>query len=285
MSSFHQKPCIYVGQVFLKVENIDRSLTFYNNVIGFKILEQTERKAILSADGNTPLLTIEQPENVIPKPKRTTGLYHFAILLPNRTDLGNVLNHLLQLGYPLQGGSDHLVSEALYLADPDGNGIEIYVDRPSSNWNWENGEVLMATNPLDADSLLEEGKGASCEALPVETVIGHIHLHVAELNKIKEFYCQGLGFNVVSKMGNQALFISTGGYHHHIGLNTWNGTGAPKPAKNSVGLERFSLVYPNNETRTKAVNDLRNLGYKSTSIDGDIIVEDPSGNLIQLEVI
>ncbi|NHM30829.1 VOC family protein [Neobacillus terrae] len=284
MSSFHRKPNIFVGQVFLKVEDINRSLSFYNNVIGFKILEQTERKAILSADGNTPLLTIEQPENVIPKQKRTTGLYHFAILLPNRTDLGKVLNHFLKLGYPLQGGSDHLVSEALYLADPDGNGIEIYVDRPSSNWNWENGEVLMATNPLDADSLLEEGKGAPWEALPVETMIGHIHLHVAELNKIKEFYCLGLGFNVVSKYGNQALFISTGGYHHHIGLNTWNGTGAPKPAKYSVGLERFSLVFPNNEARTKAVNDLSNLGYMSTSIDGDIIVEDPSGNLIQLEI-
>lgn len=176
-------------------------------------------------------------------------MYHFALLLPSRNDLARILRHFIQIRYPLQGASDHLVSEAIYLADPDGNGIEIYSDRPSAAWNWENGEVEMATVPLDAENLLAEGDGEAWTGLPSNTLMGHIHLHVSELQKTEEFYIQGLGFNIVNRYGRQALFISTGGYHHHIGLNTWNGVGAPAPLENSVGLKRFSLVLPNKETR------------------------------------
>lgn len=281
---FHRPPHTFVGQVDLRVANLERSLAFYQNVIGFQILEQSKKKAVLTADGKTPLVTIEQPENVIPKQPHRTGLYHFAILLPTRSDLAKVLLHFIQIRYPLQGGSDHLVSEALYLADPDGNGIEIYADRPSSTWNWNNGEVVMSTEPLDVENLLAEGRDGSWKGLPSDTVIGHIHLHVSELQKTEQFYREGLGFDIVSRYGRQALFISTGGYHHHIGLNTWNGVGIPAPSENSVGLKKFSLVLPSDEARNQIIDRLRKIDASVTEENGVFVTKDPSDNQIQLLV-
>jgi catechol 2,3-dioxygenase len=280
---FHCKPNTFVGHVKVKVENLERSLSFYQEVIGFKILEQSKTSATLTTDGKTSVLSIEQPENIIPKRSRTTGLYHFALLVPTRADLGKILKHFIQIGYPLQGASDHLVSEALYLADPDGNGIEIYSDRDPSTWVWNNDEVEMATLPLDAESLLEEGQADEWNGLPAGTVIGHIHLHVSELEKTEQFYIKGLGFKVVFRYGNQALFISTGNYHHHIGLNTWNGVGAPKPPSNSVGLESFHLILPNEEKRNNMVNQLKSIGASVTEEKGSFVTIDPSGNRIYLK--
>jgi catechol 2,3-dioxygenase len=281
---FHQSPHTFVGQVDIKVSNLERSLVFYKDIIGFQVLQQSERKALLTVDGKTALLSIEQPENVIMKQGRTTGLYHFAILLPNRSDLAAVLLHFIQIGFQLQGASDHLVSEALYLGDPDGNGIEIYTDRPASTWKWNNGEVAMTTEPLDVQDLLAEGQGKQWKGLPAGTLMGHIHLHVSELQKTEEFYCKGLGFDIATRYGNQALFISTGGYHHHIGLNTWAGVGAPKPAENSVGLKYFALVLPNEEARKKVIEQLQGIGATVTEKDGNYITEDPSGNRIKLTI-
>lgn len=282
--NFHQSPHTFVDQVHLKIANLQRSLQFYQEVIGFRILEQSERKAVLTADGITPLLTIEQPVNVMPKQPRTTGLYHFALLLPTRSDLAKIIEHFIKIGYPLQGASDHLVSEALYLADPDGNGIEIYSDRPSSNWDWNNGEVIMATERLDIENILAESDGGQWNGLPAHTLMGHIHLHVAELQNTEDFYGHGLGFDVVSRYGHQALFISTGGYHHHIGLNTWNGVGAPAPSENSVGLVSFSLVFPNEEARKMVIERLKQIGATIIQENGGTFTKDPSGNRIQLRV-
>jgi catechol 2,3-dioxygenase len=281
--NFHKQPNTYVGQVDIKVEHFERSLTFYQEIIGFQLLEQTEKKAQLTADGKTTLLSIEQLENIIPKQQHSTGLYHFALLLPNRSDLANVVKHLIQNGYRF-GSSDHLVSEALYLSDPDGNGIEIYSDRSSSTWDWKDGEVAMTVDPLDFDNLLLEANGEEWQGLPADTVMGHIHLHVSELPKTEEFYRSGLGFDVVCRYGDQALFMSTGGYHHHIGLNTWAGVGAPAPSENSVGLKRFSLVYPSMEARNKVIQQLQLLGAVIFEENGIIQVQDPSGNLIQLNI-
>ena len=280
--NFHRAPHVFVGKVNLKVENLERSLAFYQQIIGFKLLGRKENKALLTADGRTALLSIEQPENVKAKQPRTTGLYHFALLLPTRSDLGSILQHLLNSGYPLQGASDHLVSEALYLADPDGNGIEIYRDRPSSTWEWNDGEVVMATKPLDAEAILAEGNGKPWTGLPSATLMGHIHLHVSELGQTENFYRNGLGFEVVSNYHNQALFISTGHYHHHIGLNVWNGIGAPSPLENSVGLESFTLVFPSEEAREQAINQLREIGAAVSKENQDFITKDPSGNIIRL---
>lgn len=280
--NFHRAPHVFVGKVNLKVENLERSLAFYQQIIGFKLLGRKENKALLTADGRTALLSIEQPKNVTAKQPRTTGLYHFALLLPTRSDLGSILQHLLNSGYPLQGASDHLVSEALYLADPDGNGIEIYRDRPSSTWEWNDSEVVMDTKPLDAEAIVAEGNGKPWTGLPSATLMGHIHLHVSELKQTETFYRNGLGFEVVSNYHNQALFISTGRYHHHIGLNVWNGIGAPSPLESSVGLESFTLVFPAEEAREQAINQLREIGAAVSKENQDFITKDPSGNIIRL---
>ena len=245
---FHSKPNTYVGHVNIKVQDLDRSLTFYQEVLGFQILEQTDKTVKLTTDGKTSVLSIEQPENVVPKQGKTTGLYHFALLLPKRSDLADIVHHFMKIGFRY-GSSDHLVSEALYLADPDGNGIEIYIDREPSEWTWSNGEVAMTVDPLNFEDLLSEGKQQSWKGLPAGTVMGHIHLHVSELKKTEEFYSKGLGFEVVNRYGDQALFISTGKYHHQIALNTWAGVGAPTPPENSVGLESFTIVLADEAAR------------------------------------
>jgi len=281
MENFHQKPSIYVGEVNIKVKNLDNAVTFYQNIMGFQVLEQTEGKAVLTTDGKTPLLTLEQPADVIPKEGKMSGLYHFAILLPSRADLSVFLRHLLQTGYPL-GAADHYVSEALYLNDPDGNGIEVYRDRPSTEWTWKNNLVEMATEQLDAEGILAESD-AEWNGLPSGTVMGHIHLHVGDLQKAEEFYTKGLGFNVVSYYP-QAAFLSTGGYHHHIAINTWQGVGAPKPPKNSVGLNWYTLVFPNETERENVIKQLKQLGAPVKKETDFYVTSDPSGNQIRLVV-
>ena len=281
MENFHQKPSIYVGEVNIKVKNLDNAVTFYQNIMGFQVLEQTEGKAVLTTDGKTPLLTLEQPADVIPKEGKMSGLYHFAILLPSRADLSVFLRHLLQTGYPL-GAADHYVSEALYLNDPDGNGIEVYRDRPSTEWTWKNNLVEMATEQLDAEGILAESD-AEWNGLPSGTVMGHIHLHVGDLQKAEEFYTKGLGFNVVSYYP-QAAFLSTGGYHHHIAINTWQGVGAPTPPKNSVGLNWYTLVFPNETERENVIKQLKQLGAPVKKETDFYVTSDPSGNQIRLVV-
>ncbi|MGJ9458756.1 VOC family protein [Oceanobacillus sp. CF4.6] len=282
--NFHSKPHTFVGHVRIKVENIEKSLKYYQEVIGFQILEQNQTSAILTTDGKTSILSLEQPENAIPKQGKSTGLYHFAILLPQRSDLANIVDHLNEKGIRF-GSSDHLVSEALYLKDPDGNGIEIYIDREPSVWNWNNGEVAMTVDPLDFEdlstSLIPE---QSWSGLPAGTVMGHIHLHVSELEKTEQFYREGLGFDVVNRYGGQALFISTGNYHHHIGLNTWNGLDAPTPPVNSPGLESFTLTFPNSEERNQVVGHLINIGASVAEEKDTFITHDPSGNRIVLAI-
>lgn len=278
---FHQAPMTFARNVNLKVQNLERSLLFYKEVVGFKVLEQTERTASLTADGKTVLLNLDQPEDIVPKTGRTTGLYHFALLLPERADLANIVQHFSEIGLRI-GSSDHLVSEALYFSDPDGNGIEIYTDRPASDWNWTNNEVNMAVDPLDFNDLLSVKRDHPWIGLPAQTVMGHIHLHVSELAKTEEFYTKGLGFDVVCRYGSQALFISTGKYHHHIGLNTWNGVGAPPPAANRTGMKSYTLMLPSQEKRIEIVERLKEIGAPVTK---GFMTEDPSGNRISLQVL
>lgn len=279
MEDFHQKPNIYVGEVNIKVKNLDNALTFYQNIMGFKVLDKSDRKAALTTDGKTALVTLEQPENVIPKDERMSGLYHFAILLPSRADLSVFLRHFLGTGYPL-GAADHYVSEALYINDPDGNGIEVYRDRPSKEWTWKNGLVDMATEELDGNSILAESD-AEWNGLPEGTVMGHIHLHVGDLKKAEEFYTKGLGFEVVSHYP-QAVFLSTGRYHHHIAINTWQGVGATTPPQNSVGLNWYTLVFPDETAREQTVKQLQQLGATQQKEEDYYITSDPSGNQIRL---
>jgi catechol 2,3-dioxygenase len=284
MGKFHQKPTTFVSHVKIKVESLQRSMKFYQEILGFDILEQTSTSAMLTTDGKTSILSLEQPENVIPKQGRTTGLYHFAILLPERSDLANIVVHLAKNGVPL-GSSDHLVSEALYFNDPDGNGIEIYIDRDPSVWTWTGEEVAMTVDPLDFENLMTSAvPGKSWEGMPAGTVMGHIHLHVSELQKTEEFYVQGLGFDVVNRFGGQALFLSTEKYHHHIGVNVWNGVGAPTPAQNCVGLESFTLILPNEDVRSQTISNLKQVGAEVIEENNKCFTADPSGNRIELAI-
>ncbi|WP_167751389.1 VOC family protein [Lentibacillus salicampi] len=276
---FFEKPATYVGEVNINVTDLDQSLPFYEHVIGFNVLEQTDRKAVLTADGETPLLTLEQPADVLPKEGRTTGLFHFAILLPSRADLSAFLRHVANSGAQL-GASDHLVSEALYLNDPDGNGIEVYHDRPAIEWNWSDGQVSMSTEPLDAKSLLAESD-QEWAGLPDKTVMGHIHLHVANLQNTEKFYVDGLDFQVVTNYPG-ALFTSTGNYHHHIGLNIWNGENAPAPTENRAGLNWYSLIFPDKQSREEKVKNLEHIGTEVKQVNDAYIVKDPSKNEIHL---
>lgn len=281
MSHFHQKPHTFVGELSINVMNLARSLTFYQDIIGFNILQKTERKVVLTSDSKTPLVTLVQPIEVTEKEMRTTGLYHFALLLPSRADLSRFLHHLLKKQYKF-AASDHAVSEALYLSDPDGNGIEIYRDRPTSEWSWSGNDVKMVTEPLDYKSLLAESE-LSWGKLPSKSLIGHIHLHVKDLDEAENYYTDGLGFSLVSRYPG-ALFISTGKYHHHLGLNIWNGTNAPAPTENSVGLNWFSLVCADEETRKEKVKQLQQIGATVVKEKEDYLTVDPSGNHIYLTI-
>lgn len=282
--NFHKKPTTFIGHVKIKVQDLERSLNFYENILGFTVLEQTGSTAKLTVDGKTSFLSLEQPEDITPKQRGTTGLYHFAILLPTVKDLANIVVHLVKHDVRF-GASDHLVSEALYLADPDGNEIEIYRDRPASEWSWRGEQVDMTTIQLNFERLLKHATpDEPWSKMPEDTVMGHIHLHVAELENTEKFYVDGLGMDVVLRFGPQALFMSYGKYHHHVGANTWNGVGAPQPAENSVGLAYYTLVFDNEEVRAETLKNLEKIGAEVKQVEGDYVTKDPSGNQIILTV-
>lgn len=276
--NFHSAPNRYPGEVTLRVTDLEQSRQFYEDIIGLKTLDETAGRIALTANGELPLVILEQPADVSPKEQRTSGLYHFALLLPTRADLANTLEHLLKKGIRL-GAADHLVSEALYLSDPDGNGIEIYWDRPPASWEWNDGLVNMTTDPLNGEELIALNEGKEFAGMPTETLMGHIHLHVAELPAARAFY-EALGFQVVSHYPN-ALFLSTGDYHHHIAINTWNGEGAPPASEKSAGLASYVLNVSDEETLEGIRVNLQRLDY---TLGENLQVADPSGNLIQLRI-
>lgn len=286
MNTHSIHPDTHLGPVYLTVRNLERSLGFYVDVIGFKLLQQVENTVWLGTDQDIPLLVLTGQPDAPSKPPRTTGLYHFAILVPTRLDLARSLRHLIETRYPLQGASDHLVSEALYLADPDGNGIEIYADRPRAEWPRRNGQLQMATEPLDLDSLIAElaPGDTSWAGLPEQTQIGHVHLHVADLDEVETFYGEVLGFDIMSRYGPSALFVSAGGYHHHIGLNTWAGRGAPPPPPDAVGLRSFTIILPDEAARRRLLAHLQDAGVSFSEEGAVTVLRDPSNNGIQLVV-
>ncbi|TXC91787.1 VOC family protein [Metabacillus litoralis] len=280
---FHGTHTTNVNHIHLKVSQLSKSISFYKEKLGFNVLKQTKHIAHLSTNGKDILITLEEVESTIPLSHNKTGLYHIALLFPSRKELANCLNHLLLTKYPLQGASDHLVSEAIYLADPDGNGIELYVDRPTDTWTKNNNTIEMATNHLDVQDLLAQKCDIPFIKLSPETIIGHIHLQVANIADSERFY-QLLGFNIVNRYGNQALFMSTGGYHHHIGLNTWHSKDASPSNADEIGLKSFTIMYPNEETRKAVIAQLKMHNINTHNQDSNYTVKDPSDNLILLSI-
>lgn len=281
---FHSKPAVWVGEVKLRVEDLERSLAFYKNILGFEVLRKTENSAELTADGLTRLISLVQPAEIVPKTGRRAGLYHFAVLLPNRSDLARLVTHFLVKGIRF-AASDHLVSEALYLEDPDGNGIEIYSDRDPATWRWYGDIVAIDTIPLNLDDLMKEPEAAQpWQGVPKDTIVGHIHLHVSHLKEAEKFYTDGLGFDIVSRMGDSALFMSTNRYHHHIAVNVWNGVGAPPTPPNMVGLEHFTIVLPDEDKLEEVKLNLQAIDASFHESQGEINTTDPAGNRIKLVI-
>lgn len=273
-----------IGHVKLKVSQLDTSIAFYENVVGLRVLSRAGNTAVLTADGRKPLVLLEEIPDAVKLPRRSAaGLYHFALLLPDRKALGLSLGNLIRSGIHI-GSSDHHVSEALYIADPDNNGIEIYADRPRSSWQYDaEGQVVMATIPLDRDSLLAEAGDAEWNGLPPGTKLGHIHLHVGDLKEAEAFYSGLLGFDIVSKYGDSALFISAGGYHHHIGLNIWAGAGASLAPANAAGLAYFTVEFEGDIPLGHTLAHLKSKGVTSfRNEDGAWVIHDPSGIVIHL---
>ena len=274
-----------IGCVRLRVSDLDRSLAFYSTVLGLAVQSKDGGSAVLGI-GDRPLVSLRALAQATPRPRHTTGLYHFAVLVPDRLALGQALGRLVASRWPLQGASDHGVSEALYLADPDGLGIEIYRDRPRPEWPRNENGLAMVTDRLDLQSLLDEAvqAGEMPATVPAATRMGHVHLQVRDIAEAERFYHGTLGFDVVQRMAGSALFVSAGGYHHHIGLNTWGVAGAPAPPAAAPGLDYAEVLLPGAEALEKTRQRLVELGVGLEQRDGGWMAVDPSSNALLLTV-
>ena len=277
-------PRTKMGKVHLTVQDLARSRAFYESAIGLSAFDLDDGSVAMGVAGEQPLVVLHGDASAPALDRRATGLFHLAILMPTRRDLAVALARLAEARWPLDGASDHLVSEALYLSDPDGNGIEIYRDRPREEWPQRDGTIEMATLPLDLNGLiaeLTEGEELST-LMPSGTVIGHVHLQVAELAEIEAFYHGVLGFDVIVRTYPGALFVSAGGYHHHIGLNVWNSRGGSPPAPGAVGLRWYEVVLPDAAALGAVLSRVTTAGLAVETVGDGSLVRDPSGNGVLL---
>jgi catechol 2,3-dioxygenase len=277
-------PRTTVGSVRLTVSDLERSRQFYERVVGVRSIDREDGSLAFGGPGGVPFLELHEDSSAPPLDHGATGLFHFAVLVPSRAELARSLRRIAEARWPLSGASDHLVSEALYLSDPDGNGIEIYRDRPREQWPEREGSLQMATLPLDLDDILRESAESGEQPVPPDTRLGHVHLQVSELEQSERFYSGVLGFDVTVRGYPGALFVSAGGYHHHIGLNTWNSAGAGAPRPGSIGLRSFEVLLPDRSTLERTLERVRAAGIEGETVDGGMLIRDPSGNGVLLTV-
>lgn len=278
-------PKTHTGAVALVVPNLERSLDYYQHNIGLHLLDRSDGIAQLGADAR-PLLWLYEQKGARPVERNRAGLYHFAILLPTRVELARTLRHFVDTRTPLSGMSDHGVSEALYLNDPDGHGIEIYRDRPRAEWTRIGDAINMTLDPLDVEDLLREVTVGRIrwDGIAEGTVIGHTHLHVSRLGDAERFYIDTLGFDLIQRYGGQATFVSAGGYHHHLGLNTWAGVGAPPPSEDAARLLWFELLLPTVEALRAVTARLDAAGHPYIEQNNMVILRDSSAHELHLVV-
>jgi catechol 2,3-dioxygenase len=270
-----------LGPVRLQIADLERSIAYYERVTGLRVLDRTASSARMGAHDDTALVELRERAGATPVPRRgRLGLYHFAILLPDRAALGRFAAHLADID-EYAGMSDHLVSEAIYLTDPDGLGIEVYADRPRSSWRMQGRSIAIATLPLDAQDLVRAGAGESWTGAPKGTRIGHVHLHVSDLDKAASFYHSGLGLDKVVLDFPGALFLSAGGYHHHLGTNTW-ATGAAAAADGDARLLEWTMEVPSEKDVYEAAQSLAAGGYPIASDAKDAVTTDPWGTRVRL---
>ena len=272
------------GRVRLRVSDLERSVDYYERVLGLRVLGRSGEGASLGAEASgapSPLVELQERRGATPSPPRgRPGLYHFALLLPDRAALGRFLGHLAELR-ERAGSADHLVSEALYLRDPDGLGIEVYADRPRSEWRWRDRQLLMATEPLDLAGLARAAATEAWNGAPAGTRMGHVHLHVGELGRAAAFYHEALGLDQTVWSYPGALFLSAGGYHHHLGLNSWAALAAP-PSEDEAQLLEWELRVPSADAAESALTSLETAGHAAErSADGGL-VRDPWGTALRI---
>ena len=274
-------PPPHIGRVALAVADVERSIRFYSDVMGLALLSRDGDKAQMGA-GDTPLLLLHGQPGLSPV-RRATGLYHFALLLPSRADLGDALQHYVDANAPIGGFADHAVSEAIYLTDPDGHGIEVYRDRPRAEWPYTGNTLGMTTDPIDFQGVLRAQSGA-WRGLPPGTMMGHIHLQVASIAATEQFYINQLGLDLVIRYGPSATFLAANGYHHHIGANTWAGGGLPPAPADAARLLWYELRQPDAAAVDAIAARLEAAGYAFTREADGLRVVDPSGIALLLTV-
>lgn len=233
----------HIGRIGLVARDAPTLARYYREVVGLDEIANAGGYITLGVGGR-PLLEVEQSSAVRPDDPRSAGLYHTAFLLPSRADLGRWIKHAIDKRIPVDGASDHLVSEALYLTDPEGNGVEIYADRPQSTWTWDGKSVRMATNQLDVPGIIGSvpAGDAGWTGAPDQSLIGHVHLRVGNARDAEAWWNGEVGFDTVLNFGGQAVFLSSGGYHHHIGANSWQSAGAGPRDKDRTGLQWVELL-------------------------------------------
>jgi catechol 2,3-dioxygenase len=279
--SFRLPDATRVGRVRLQVADLQRSIDYYERVLGLRTAARGDETAMLTSQGDdSPLVELREKRGIAPAPRGGAyGLYHFAILLPSRADLGRFIAHIASLGIRL-GAADHWVSEAIYLTDPDGLGIEVYADRPREQWQVRGRELAMSTDPLDIESVVRAGDGAEWTGAPAGTTIGHVHLHVGNIEKAEAFYHAALGLDKVVWGYPGALFLSAGGYHHHLGTNTWSP--GPSASEDQAHLIEWELVVPGGSGAADVAGSLERAGYETTSENETWTVRDPWGTRLRI---
>lgn len=277
-------PATRMGAVHLTVAQLERSLDYWQRQIGLRVHRREGRIAALGTGGEDLVLLYEEPG--APPVRGHTGLFHLALLLPERTDLARWLVHAAEDRVPLSGMSDHFVSEAIYLYDPDGHGIEVYADRPRSTWErGPDGQLGIGTVALDVDALVGTIADAPPEdftGMPAGTTMGHVHLHVRDVGEADDFYAGALGFDVMTHFGDQATFLSAGGYHHHLGANVWAGRGAAPPPRGSASLRHATIILPDAAEVDRVAGWAADAGSEPASQTDGVLIRDPSQNALLL---
>lgn len=279
--TFQLSATAHIGRVALKVANLEKMTRFYQEIIGLQVLEQNATQSTLGVD-DAVLLELQKVQNPLPVTPKT-GLYHVAFLLPTRKDLGNALRHYLTVKAPVIGASDHGYSEALYLNDPEGNGIEVYRDKPQNEWDIRaDGEIVGVTLEMDAEGVLA-ASDSTWDGFSKGTIVGHVHLKVADLIQTENYFTEVLGLSLKNNFGNQAKFFATGDYHHHIGSNIWLGKNVPAMTENDLGLDYFSFAVLNQAELDRLEKHWKNRIDYTKDESGSLTVVDPNGITIKFE--